>query len=93
MKLHFHHLKAIIEIKMTRNYLNRITRDQDICFGKPVIRNLRYPVDMLLSLMASGMSKEEILEDYEDLQYEDLLACLQYAAKISQSRIAQKIVL
>ncbi len=60
--------------------LNRITSHRDICFGKPVIRGLRYPVEMVLEWLASGMSFEEILADYEDLEREDILAALVYAA-------------
>jgi len=63
--------------------LDRITSDPTICHGKPVIRGLRYPVQSLLELMASGMTVDEILADYEDLQREDLLAALEYAAGLA----------
>jgi uncharacterized protein (DUF433 family) len=63
--------------------LNRITIDQNICHGKPTIRGLRYPVENILELMAAGMTTEELLEDYPDLEKEDFLACLQYAAKLA----------
>ena len=66
---------------MSDNHLNRITQNPDICFRKPVIRNLRYPVESLLDLMNSGMGMHEILRDYPDLELEDLLACQDYAAK------------
>jgi uncharacterized protein (DUF433 family) len=55
-----------------RELLSRITRDPDICHGKPVIRGLRYPVSTLLELLASGMTTEEILQDYPDLEMDDL---------------------
>ncbi len=61
------------------NLLEHITIDSQICHGKPIVRGLRYPVKMLLELMSSGMTKEEILADYEDLEREDLLAVLSYA--------------
>ena len=61
--------------------LNRITIDTDVCHGKPTIRGLRYPVVNLLELLASGMTSQEILDDYEDLELEDLQACLLFAAK------------
>ena len=64
--------------------LNRITSHPDICHGKPVVRGLRYPVQTILELLASGMTHAEILEDYEDLEEDDLLACLQYAARLSR---------
>jgi uncharacterized protein (DUF433 family) len=59
--------------------LSRITVKPNICHGKPTVRGLRYPVESLLELMASGMTNEEILADYEDLEAEDLKACLLYA--------------
>lgn len=58
--------------------------DPSICHGKPCIRGLRYPVETLLELLASGMSIEEVLADYEDLTQEDILACLAYAARLTQ---------
>ncbi len=69
----------------------RITIDPDICHGKPCIRNMRYPVEMILELLSSGMSTEEILEDYEDLEKEDILAVLQYASKLSQIKSIHKL--
>lgn len=63
---------------MQEELLNRITIDPNICHGKPTIRGLRYPVDNMLELLASGMTIEELLEDYPDVEKEDILACLQY---------------
>lgn len=63
---------------------DRITIDPAICHGKPCIRGLRYPVENLLELLAGGMSIEQVLEDYEDLQREDILAALSYAARLAQ---------
>lgn len=62
----------------------RITIDPDICHGKPSIRGLRYPVETILELLSSGMTTEEILADYEDLEREDILAALSFAARLSQ---------
>ena len=62
----------------------RITIDPAICHGKPCIRGLRYPVELILELLSSGMSTEDILADYEDLEREDILAVLAYAARLSQ---------
>jgi uncharacterized protein (DUF433 family) len=64
--------------------LERITLDPNICHGKPCIRGLRYPVETILELLSSGMSTEEILADYEDLEREDILAALAFAARLSQ---------
>lgn len=65
---------------MSKNLLNRITGKPDISHGKPTIRGLRYPVDTMLDLLASDMSIDEIPADFPDLERDDLLACLEYAA-------------
>ena len=70
---------------------NHITIDTAICHGKPCIRGLRNPVVMILELLASGMSHPEILVDYPDLVEDDILACLQYAAKLSDCKSIQKV--
>ncbi len=77
---------------MGEKILSRITKNADICHGKPTIRGLRYPVDSMLDLMASGMNFEEILADYPDLEQDDLLACLEYAARLTKTKKAQTIV-
>ena len=66
------------------NLPERITIDPDILHGKPSIRGLRYSVEMILELLSSGMSTDEILADYEDLEREDILAALEYAARLTQ---------
>lgn len=66
--------------------LERITIDPAIAFGKPTIRGMRYSVQWLLELLSSGMSHEEILADYEDLEREDIYAVLAYAAKLAQTK-------
>jgi uncharacterized protein (DUF433 family) len=67
---------------MTR--LNRITIDPTIYHGKPCVRGLRYSVEFVLDLLASGMSNEEILADYQDLERDDILAVLEYASMASR---------
>lgn len=69
--------------------LNRITIDPAVCHGKPCVRGMRYPVETLLELLSSGMTHDEILADYEDLEREDLLAVLAYAARLAKSRRVQ----
>lgn len=76
-------LKSTPEVR-PMNLSNRITIDPAICHGKPIIRGLRYPVEIMLELFSSGMNIEEILDDYEDLEREDLLAVLAYATRLSQ---------
>ncbi len=66
------------------NLFERITIKPDICHGKPTIRGLRYPVEMILELLSSGMTPDEILLDYEDLEREDIFAALTFATRLSQ---------
>jgi uncharacterized protein (DUF433 family) len=61
---------------------SRITIDPAICHDKPIIRGLRYPVEMILDLLAAGMSQAEILGDYPDLETQDITAVLEYAAHL-----------
>ncbi len=73
------------------NLLDRITLNPDILFGKPSIRNMRYPASLILELLASGMKNEEILEDYPDLEEADIYACLQFAAILSKVKSVTKV--
>ena len=68
------------------NLINRITIHPDISFGKPSIRSMRFSVSQMLELLASGMTHQEILEDYPFLEKEDILACLQYASNMANGR-------
>ena len=67
-----------------QDLMSRITINPDVCHGKPCIRGLRYPVETILELLSSGMSVEDILADYEDLEREDILAALAFAAQLSR---------
>ncbi|HKB03248.1 MAG TPA: DUF433 domain-containing protein [Gemmataceae bacterium] len=71
--------------------LARITIDPAVCHGKPCIRGLRYPVETLLELLSSGMTFDEILSDYEDLERDDLRAALAYAARLAHTRRLQPV--
>jgi len=73
------------------NLLKRITIDSEISHGKPCIRGLRYPVEMILQLLSSGMTTEEILEDYSDLEKDDVLASLLYASKLTEVKSTHKL--
>jgi len=66
--------------------LERITSHPNICHGQPTVRGLRYPVEMLLNLLASGMTTEEILADYPDLEADDVFAALEYGALTAGAR-------
>ena len=74
------------------NSHDRITIDPDICHGKPTIRGLRYPVETILELLSGGMTSEEILADYEDLEREDILAVLNYATRLSQVKRIESVL-
>ena len=60
--------------------LSRITSDPAVCHGRPTVRGLRYPVESLLELLSAGMTIDEILDDYPDLEREDILAALEFGA-------------
>ncbi|MBW4634445.1 MAG: DUF433 domain-containing protein [Iphinoe sp. HA4291-MV1] len=70
---------------MTRdNLLSRISINPNICFGKPCIRGHRIWVSLILDLLASGETIEEILEEYPSIEREDVLACLAYGAEMAR---------
>ncbi len=71
-----------------RHYrFNRITLDPDKCFGKPCIRGLRMPVASILSYLASGMTVDEILREWPELEREDVQQALAYASWAMEERI------
>ena len=74
-----------------KELLSRITIDSEICHGKPVIRGLRYPVENMIELMASGMTIDELLTDYPDLEEKDFYACLLFAANYMRSKEIYKV--
>ncbi|MET7254127.1 DUF433 domain-containing protein [Dyadobacter jiangsuensis] len=67
-------------------YLERITIDPGICHGKPCIRGMRWPVEVIIDMLGSGMSISEILEDHPELEREDILASLNYAKMLVSGR-------
>jgi len=71
--------------------LDRITFDIQIMGGRACIRGMRIPVSVVLKMLAGGMEKQEILLDYPDLEPEDIEQCIQYAAFLSDERIAVKV--
>jgi len=62
----------------------RISVDEKIRFGKPVISGTRVPVDLIIGKLAGGMTYEEVMAEYE-ITHEDILAALDYAAKTLSS--------
>ena len=59
--------------------LARITARPDVFGGKPIVRDMRISVELILSLLAQGVSQEELLQDYPRLEAEDIRACVAYA--------------
>ncbi len=74
------------------NLLNRITLNPDILHGKPSIRNKRYPVELILDLLAAGMTHEEILADYPALEEDDIRACLAFASRLTKVKSIHKVL-
>ena len=79
-------MPAAVDWVVMNTLLSRITIDPEICHGKPCVRGLRYPVEMLLDLLSAGMSTDEILIDFSDLERDDLLAALAFAARLARTR-------
>jgi uncharacterized protein (DUF433 family) len=68
-------------------HLERITIDPSICHGKPCIRGMRWPVEVIMDMLSSGTSSNEILEDHPELEKNDILACLSYAKLLVSGRV------
>lgn len=71
--------------------LSRITIDPAVCHGKPVLRGLRYPVENVLEWLSAGMTTEDILRDYPDLEADDIRAALAYAARLSRTKRQEEL--
>ena len=68
---------------------NRISINPAICHGKPIIRGMRWPVEVILDLLSSGMSAKEIVNDHPELELEDITASLTYAKKLVSGEVLQ----
>ncbi len=72
---------------MTRQQLlSRISIDPNVCFGKPCIRGHRVWVSLILDFLAGGMTAEQILHEYPQLEEADILACIAYGAEMARER-------
>ena len=67
------------------NLLNRITIDPSICHGKPCVRSMRWPVEVILDMLSAEMTFDEILKDHPELEKEDILASLHLLSLSLQS--------
>lgn len=67
--------------------LDRITIDSEICLGQPTIRGMRITVSVILKMLGSGRSIEDILDAYPELEADDIRQAIQYAAWLSSDQI------
>jgi len=72
-------------------YLERITINPEVCQGKPCIRGMRWPVEVILDLLSSQMTIEEILSDHPELEKEDILASLNYAKLLASGKTLSEV--
>ncbi len=75
-----------------KTLIDRITVNPNICHGKPTVRNMRYPVEMILDLLSSGMTFAEIIEDYPAIEEDDILACLAFASQLTRVKAIHKLI-
>jgi uncharacterized protein (DUF433 family) len=69
--------------------LLRISIDPEVCFGKPCIKGHRIWVSLILDFLASGMTVQEILQQYPVLEKADILACIAYGAEMARERVVE----
>ena len=74
-------------MEVRHHQFDRITFDPDKCFGKACIRGLRMPVASILAYLSSGMTPEEILSEWPELEPEDLSQALAYASSVLEERV------
>ena len=72
-------------------FIRQNTINPEIVHGKPAIRGMRWTVEMIIDLLGSGMSAEEIIEDHPELEKEDILAILKFAGLYLSSQPIQNI--
>jgi len=68
-------------VRKMSELLQRITINSEVCGGRPIIRGMRIRVQDVIALLASGASREEILDEYPYLENDDISAALEYAAR------------
>ena len=65
---------------------DRITAQPDVCSGQPCVRGLRIPVSVVLKHLASGKTPAQVVDEFPELEPEDIPACLHYAAWLASGR-------
>ena len=71
--------------------LKRIEINPDVLAGKPIIRGYRISVEQIIMALGSGLSEENILKEFPELEVDDLRACLLYAGKMMESEKVYKV--
>jgi len=74
-------------MQIRHHLFDRITMDPEKCFGKPCIRGLRMPVTSILAYLSGGMSIEEMLDDWPELEREDIYQALGFAAVLMEEKV------
>ena len=74
------------------NLLARITVNPEICHGKPCVRGMRWPVEIILDMLGSRMTKEEIIADHPELEMEDFQACVKFARLLLGGHTVSELV-
>ena len=74
-------------MEIRHHLFDRITMDPQKCFGKPCIRGLRIPVATVLAFLSGGMSVEEMLKEWPELEREDIYQALGFAAALMEERV------
>jgi uncharacterized protein (DUF433 family) len=72
---------------MTVNWKMHISSEPKILFGKPVIKNTRIPVDLILEKLAAGDKTEDLLDAYPNLTKDDIISCLLFAAETIKNEV------
>lgn len=71
--------------------LRRVTIDSSICHGKPCIRGMRWPVEVILDMLSSGMSQEQILSEHSELEKEDFLAVFHFLKLVTSGNFLKDV--
>lgn len=74
------------------NRIQRITIEPEVCHGKPCVRGMRWPVEVILDMLGSEMSISQILSDHPELEKEDILACLDFAKLYMSGHTVKEVV-
>ena len=74
-------------MEMRHHQFDRITMDPEKCFGKPCIRGLRMPVASILAYLSGGMSIDQILKEWPELEREDIYQALGFAAALMEEKV------